>query len=185
MNQHTKIDWAIPDAVTYFGVVVLPNIVMFESSPTIQTAMNAVQSLWNPHEWYWYDLYPNQDPRDKSRRAAYEAFRDQLIKAPEIGYTKDLAEAAKHCGLSKPRPVKRVDPNGGGVGGWNLRYGGYRVGALAYSAGQMLITFSDGSAPRTLRDIIKSASEFWIQKLGFDAAMRRPPLASEQPTPHT
>jgi hypothetical protein len=187
MNETVRIDWAIPDAVSYFGTVVLPNIVMFDSSPTIQLAMNAVQSLWNLHEWYWHDLHPNQDPGDKCHKATFAAFRVQLIKeCPEISYIKDLAEAAKHCRLHrKSLPVKRVDPNGGGAGGWNMPYGGYNVGAFTYSSGQPLVTFDDGSAPRTIGDIMKAVGEFWRRKLQFKDATRSPPPSFPQPTPHT
>ena len=187
MNEEVKhVDWGIPNAVSYFGVVVLPNIVMFEASPTIQFAMNAVQSLWNLHEWYWYDTHPNQNPRHKGNQATYKAFQDQLIQErPEIGHIRDLAEAAKHCGLGRRKPPLAVKSVGnragrGGVGGYGIPAGGYSIGALAYgsSSPQPVVTFDDGSSPCWLGDIVNVVKSYWHQKLQFDQAMRHPPPSS-------
>jgi hypothetical protein len=169
MSKRIKyVDFGIPNAKSFLEIVTLPNVRMFEASPTLQFAINAVWGLWHLHEWHWHDTHPDQDTGNSN--PTYKTFLIQLFQdCPEMEHLRDLSEAAKHCGLRRtPLPAERLTQQEGraGIGAYNVS-GGYGTGGLAYASGtpQLRVFFDDGADPRWLEDIIEAAKEYWIRSL--------------------
>lgn len=118
------VDFGIPDARTFFNLVVLPNVQQFEAAPSVQTALNAAWALWHMCEWYWHDLHPDERLAD---------FRQRVCGiCPELQQLRDITDAAKHREVSRDsHAVKNVSTvtGRGGAGGWNTPGGGYGVTA--------------------------------------------------------
>src|ERR1017187_3593199 len=144
------VDFGIPDAKSFFGLIVLPNVLFFEQSPTVQFGLNAVWALWHLHEWHWHDNYPNQNTQNNS---LYDAFVQRLCQeCPELKYLRDIADVVKHRGTARASiSVGNLSEQQGrgGAGGYSVPGGGYGVGQLAYADGtpRLRVSFDDGSDP--------------------------------------
>jgi hypothetical protein len=170
MSKQVKyVDFGIPDAKSFWALVTLPNVVMFEQSPTIQFAINAVWALWHLHEWHWHDIHRNENTGPQNPE--YVAFVDQLFDdCAALKHLRDMSDAAKHCGIGRAAMnVKALSTAAGrgGAGGWDVPSGGYGVGQLAYGSGtpQPLVVFDDDENPCWLGDTIDAAKKYWRQTL--------------------
>jgi hypothetical protein len=129
------LDRDIPDARTFWSSVVLPDVEDFKSEPSeVRLGLHVAWSLWHLHDWLWHDENPGVDTKGNKE---YEKFKEALIgECAELGWLRDLADAAKHRGLGRGsvRVEQIAEKLGrGGVGGLNA-CGGYGVGGIAPSA---------------------------------------------------
>ena len=161
-----KVDFGIADGKSFFEQVVLPNVQVFESAPTVQSGLNAAWALWHLHEWYCYDIYPEGCCREKKKKLRKQLCQD----CPELEYLHDITDAAKHRGTNRSSlSVKRFSHlvGRGGAGGYNAPSGGYGVGQQAYGSGtpQLRVFFDGDSDPRWLGYIIEAAKDYWSRTL--------------------
>ena len=87
----------IGSAYDFFFEVARPNIDRFLSDPSPVTAINVAWPLWHLHDWYYWESHPSGN--DQGRKA----FARELIKneCPELGWFRDIADAAKHLKLNR------------------------------------------------------------------------------------
>jgi hypothetical protein len=161
------VDFGINNAKSFFELIALPNVRMYEMAPTIQFGLNAAWTLWHLHEWHWHDNRRNENTRNSP---VYGAFCQRLFEdCPELAYLRDISDAAKHCGTGRDSlSVKGLSElaGRGGAGGWGMPSGGYGVGGIGYgsSAPECRVVFDDDSA-LWLRDIIQAAKDYWVWTL--------------------
>ena len=87
----------------------LPAYERFKLSPTRATAMEVAIHAWHAQDWLWHEVNPGVDTHSNP---AFAAFRKQLIAdCQELEWVGDIADAAKHRGLGRPKPpqVERMN----------------------------------------------------------------------------
>jgi hypothetical protein len=168
------VDIGISDAKAFWRLIVLPDVGDFKSNPAdARFGLHVAEALWHVHEWLWHD----QNPHSDTRAAEYKSFQRELfVKCPELSWMRDVAETAKHRGLSRPGiEVERIalKLGRGGSGGYNSSGGGYRVGAVAYGSGtpQRAIEALSGHGPdRWLDEVVDTVVAFWTVNYFAEAA---------------
>jgi hypothetical protein len=154
-RQVTYIDIRLNSIEEYWDNLVVPNVKEFRTSPSSRSLFNAAGSMWHLHDWVWHDRNPGQD----SRGASFDTYRNDLLnRCPELGWLRDIADAAKHRGLGRLPRVQEAEPQ--------VISGVYR-GLLALGTDEYLeffLVLNDGSK-HAMRTVLNTAVEFWRTEL--------------------
>lgn len=153
------VDFGYSTAREMWEEVGIPTYNKFVGDQNRATAMEAAIHAWHIHEWAWHEDNPGTDSQ---RDPAYRIFRDSLISdCPELGWARDIADAAKHRGLGRPVDVQRVNAAVGGgvlaIGGKVILVGGKAV--MLPRAG-LSIELTDGTQ-HAIADVLARVVAFW------------------------
>jgi hypothetical protein len=100
----------VDGAQSNFQEVVRPNLLEFHRNPSARTAANAALSLWALFEWLWCERHPTEAASADRKRAFNQFCASQTDVCHQIAYVRDIAEAWKHCRLSR-RDIKTARTN--------------------------------------------------------------------------
>ena len=97
-----------PTAKDFWEGVVLANYQRLSSDLSPASYFNAAQAAWHLKDWIWHEQHPGENTRSNKDHEAFEAklFQD----CPELAWIRDVADASKHCGLSRVLTVRQL-PN--------------------------------------------------------------------------
>ncbi len=87
-------------------------------------------------EWVWHKEHPNENTRSNRVFAAYCS--DLRAKCPAIQYVREIANAAKHCGLTESKNIKTVRTN----------------------TPELRIYLNDGT-DMSMADVFSNAADYW------------------------
>ena len=160
------VDFGFTSAKEFWREVGLPAYDRFKANPNRQTAIEASLHAWHVHEWVWHDANRDMD----TKGPAYDAFRDALIaKRPELAWVRDIADAGKHRGLSRQKPLPVV--KGVSTGDLQQLVGG-DGSFLVDSEGRYLAGPGDleikltGGKPRQAATVLATVIAFWEAHFG-------------------
>jgi hypothetical protein len=149
----TYIDINLNSVEQYWGGLIVPSAQAFQTDPSPRTLFYAATSVWHLHDWVWHERNPGMD----SRGSVFDTYRSELLDAcPELGWLRDIADAAKHRGLGRLPEVKGAEPQMVGV---------YNAALLIpTSVLKLFLVLNDGSK-QAVDAVLRTAIEFWRQDL--------------------
>ena len=147
-------------ALQMWKVIGFPAYQRFVAAPSWPTAMDAAVPAWHIHEWVWHELHPNTETRNNPD---YTKFLEKLFDdRSELAWVRDIADAAKHCGLGRPTNVQNVEP---AVPPKPLIFGGMLIAVaggnvLGVGGSPLIIELIDGNR-HDVALVLKLVAEFW------------------------
>jgi hypothetical protein len=149
----TYVDLGLNTVEEYWDAVIVPNVKAFHTEHSRPSLFNASQSVWHMHDWVWHD----RNPGENSRGPKFEAYRDKLlVDCPQLGWLRDIADAAKHRGMGRLPEVKGAAPKEEG------RFRGLL--ALTENVRVFYLVLNDGSQ-EAADAVVRTAVAFWQEQL--------------------
>jgi hypothetical protein len=101
------IDFGYESAEQFWAELVLPAYERFQSTPNRQSAIEASVPAWHVHGWIWHQQHRGETTENNQE---FQKFRTEMIeKCCELAWVRDVANASKHRGLTRPKKVQRVE----------------------------------------------------------------------------
>jgi hypothetical protein len=99
-GQMATIDLGLERARDYWNEHVLASYASFKRNSSRSSAIEAAGRAWQLHSWILHELHPTPSKQQE------QAFQTSLIMAcPELGWMRDLIDAAKHRVLDRSSVV--------------------------------------------------------------------------------
>ena len=134
----------------------LPAYERFKATPNRQSAIEASILAWHVHEWIWHQQHPGEESIQ-----AFRKFQAEMIeKCSALAWVRDVADASKHRGLSRPKKVQRVERKVRVVGPLNT----YALNTMPLNSMRSIATLSivlnDGTSHR-FAEALSQVINYW------------------------